>query len=115
VCLILFVQLVVEQDTTFELCGGLAARTRDLDIQVGGTLKTFYPAYTGTKGDASAYGHLSLFSIKTRAGGIAKSSNCGTAGDMTLQLTYLNKTRDFSLPAGISVSAGASEVGSLID
>ena len=101
--------VVIERGTTLELCGGLAVRTKDIDIQQGGAFKVAYPAFSGARGDSSAHGTVSLHSLATRSRGVVKSSQCGGSGTLTLHLSYLNKTSDFSLPSGISVSPGANE------
>ena len=102
--------VVVEKDTVLELCGGLAARTRDIDIQEGGVFKTAFPAFTGSRGDGTLHDALTLYSIKTRQGGLVTSSRCGSSGELSLHLTYLNRTDDFSNPTGISISTGVTEI-----
>ena len=101
--------VVIEKGTTLELCGGLAVRTKDIDVQQGAVFKAAYPAFSGARGDNSARGTLTLRSLAARGGGVATSSRCDGSGTLTLHLTYINKTSDFSLPSGITFSSGANQ------
>lgn len=100
--------VIVKKDTALELCGGLSSRTRDMDIQEGGTLRIAYPAFSSSSVTSSTAGTVTLFSLKTRTGGVLKSSKCSASGTVNLVLTFINKTDDFSVPSGVSISSGAN-------
>ncbi|XP_025089973.1 uncharacterized protein LOC112561608 [Pomacea canaliculata] len=74
----------------------------------GGSLRIAYPAFSSSSVTSSTAGTVTLFSLKTRTGGVLKSNKCSASGTVNLVLTFINKTDDFSVPSGVSISSGAN-------